>query len=100
MQKSEFRSGLGENIFRLKYAQGPDDTWDQLADRLVEDVCGTRGGTLPALMSKDDRAQLTEYIKKFKFVPGGRYLYYAGRPNHYFNNCYLCPFFPRIILSP
>lgn len=89
MQKSEFRSGLGENIFRLKYAQGPDDTWDQLADRLVEDVCGTRGGTLPALMSKDDRAQLTEYIKKFKFVPGGRYLYYAGRPNHYFNNCYL-----------
>ena len=24
-----------------------------------------------------------------KFIPGGRYLYYAGRPNKFFNNCYL-----------
>lgn len=24
-----------------------------------------------------------------KFIPGGRYLYYAGRPLHYWNNCYL-----------
>ena len=24
-----------------------------------------------------------------KFIPGGRYLYYAGRPNKYYNNCYL-----------
>ena len=89
MQKSEFRSELGENIFRLKYAQGPEDTWDQCAERIVEDVCGTRWGQQQALMSKEDRDQLTQYIKQFKFLPGGRYLYYAGRPNHYFNNCYL-----------
>ena len=24
-----------------------------------------------------------------EFIPGGRYIYYAGRPNKYFNNCYL-----------
>jgi ribonucleoside-diphosphate reductase alpha chain len=24
-----------------------------------------------------------------KFIPGGRYLYYAGRPKPFFNNCYL-----------
>lgn len=89
MQKSKFRSSLGENIFRLKYAQGPDDTWDQCAERIVEDVCGTRWGTAQALMSADERKQLTEYIKEFKFMPGGRYIYYAGRPNSYFNNCYL-----------
>lgn len=89
MIKSEFRSQLGENIFRSKYAQGPNDTWDALADRLVEDVCGTRNGTAQALMSKEDREQLSKYIKEFKFVPGGRYIYYAGRPNSYFNNCYL-----------
>lgn len=89
MQKSEFRSQLGENVFRFKYAQGPADTWAQVADRIVEDVCGSRWGTLQPLMSKDDREQLAEYIRKFKFVPGGRYIYYAGRPNHYFNNCYL-----------
>jgi ribonucleoside-diphosphate reductase alpha chain len=86
---NEFRSTLGENVFRFKYAQGPNDTWANLSDRLVDDVCGTRGGTTNALMSKDDMKQLAEYIRTFKFVPGGRYIYYAGRPNHFFNNCYL-----------
>jgi ribonucleoside-diphosphate reductase alpha chain len=33
--------------------------------------------------------QLKEYITDLKFIPGGRYLYYAGRPNKFFNNCYL-----------
>lgn len=89
MQKSEFRSTLGENVFRFKYAQGPSDTWEQCAERIVEDVCGTRWGTQQALMSKEEQKQLAEYIKGFKFVPGGRYIYYAGRPNSYFNNCYL-----------
>ncbi len=85
----EFRNTYGENIFRLKYAQGPNDSWSALAERLVDDVCGTRSGTVHPIMSKDDRRQLVEYIKQFKFLPGGRYLYYAGRPAKYFNNCYL-----------
>lgn len=89
MINKRFRSDLGENIFRLKYAQGTNDTWDACADRIVDDVCGTRGGSTTALMSKDDRDQLSQYIKEFKFVPGGRYIYYAGRPNSYFNNCFL-----------
>lgn len=89
LSKSEFRSVLGENVFRFKYAQGPADTWAQVAERLVEDVCGTRWGTQPALMSKEDMHDLVNAIKTFKFVPGGRYIYYAGRPNHYYNNCYL-----------
>lgn len=85
----EFKTQFGENIFRYKYAQGPDDTWAKLSKRLVEDVCGSRWGKLPVIMSKEDREQLAEYIRTFKFVPGGRYLYYAGRPFHAFNNCYL-----------
>lgn len=85
----EFKTQFGENVFRFKYAQGPDDTWAKLSKRLVEDVCGTRWGKLPNLMSKEDRERLTEYIRTFKFVPGGRYLYYAGRPFHAYNNCYL-----------
>jgi len=86
---SEFRTAFGENVFRFKYAQGPGDTWAKLATRLVDDVCGTRGGTIHKLMSDDDRKQLVEYIKDFKFLPGGRYLYYAGRPYKAYNNCYL-----------
>jgi ribonucleoside-diphosphate reductase alpha chain len=88
-EKSRFRNSFGENIFRYKYAQGPGDTWDKLADRLVEDVCGTRWGTTQALMSKEEQKQLAEYIKEMKFLPGGRYLYYAGRPYKAYNNCYL-----------
>lgn len=86
---NEFRTTFGETIFRFKYANGPGDTWAKLAERLVEDVCGTRGATLQALMSDGDRKQLTQYIKEFKFLPGGRYLYYAGRPYKAYNNCYL-----------
>ena len=86
---NRFKNAFAENIFRQKYAQGPTDSWDALAERLVEDVCGTRFGKDRALMSESDRAQLTEYIKDMKFIPGGRYLWYAGRPNSYFNNCFL-----------
>jgi ribonucleoside-diphosphate reductase alpha chain len=40
-------------------------------------------------MSDGDRKQLAEYIKTMRFLPGGRYLYYAGRPYKAYNNCYL-----------
>lgn len=89
MQVDRFKNTFAANIFKQKYAQGPTDTWDALADRLVEDVCGTRWGKDRALMSEGDRAQLAQYIKEMKFVPGGRYLWYAGRQNSYFNNCFL-----------
>ena len=89
MQIERFKNTFSANIFRNKYAQGPNDTWDALAERLVEDVCGTRWGKDRALMGDEDRAQLAQYIKEFKFVPGGRYLWYAGRGNSYFNNCFL-----------
>lgn len=89
MEVNRFKTSFAANIFKNKYAQGPDDTWDNLAERLVEDVCGTRWGTLNPLMSETDRKQLAQYIKEFKMVPGGRYLYYAGREFKAYNNCYL-----------
>lgn len=89
MQVNRFKNDIARNIFYNKYAQGHNDTWDALAERVVEDVCGTRWGKDRALMSAGDRAQLTEYIKEMKFIPGGRYLWYAGRKNSYFNNCFL-----------
>lgn len=86
---SEFRNSFAENVFRFKYAQGPGDTWAKLSERLVEDVCGSRGGTTNILMSDSDRKLLTQYIREMKFLPGGRYLYYAGRPFKAYNNCFL-----------
>ncbi|MGE8142296.1 hypothetical protein ACQKOE_10000 [Novosphingobium sp. NPDC080210] len=40
-------------------------------------------------MAPSEVSQLTQYMKEMKFIPGGRYLYYAGRPNPFYNNCYL-----------
>lgn len=89
MYHERFKTSFAKNIFRQKYAQGPEDSWDALADRLVEDVCGSRWGSEHPILSEGDRKQLAEYIKEFKFIPGGRYLYYAGRPYKAYNNCYL-----------
>jgi ribonucleoside-diphosphate reductase alpha chain len=89
MQVERFKTAFAANIFRNKYANGPNDSWDSLSERLVEDVCGTQWGTKDALMSKEDRADLSEHIKQMRFIPGGRYLYYAGRPYKAFNNCFL-----------
>lgn len=89
MQVNRFKNSFSENIFKNKYSQGVNDTWDALAERLVEDVCGSRWGKDKPLMSQEDRDALVEYIKRMAFVPGGRYLWYAGRGNSYFNNCFL-----------
>jgi ribonucleoside-diphosphate reductase alpha chain len=89
LEQKRFKTDLAQTVFRNKYAQGPNDTWDALAERLVEDVCGSRWGTTNKLMSDSDRAELAEHIKTMRFIPGGRYLYYAGRPYKAYNNCYL-----------
>ena len=81
----EFRTELGRNIFYNKYAFSGTDTWNALANRLVDDVCG---GDNP-ILSRQRRKELVELIDSKKFIPGGRYLYYAGRPLHAWNNCYL-----------
>lgn len=77
-----FRSTWAENTFIRRYMHPGAETWSALADTLVEDVCRDR-------MSAGDKAQLKRYIAEMKFIPGGRYLYYAGRPAKFFNNCYL-----------
>lgn len=84
-----FRSKFSEDIFNLKYSHTGCDTWQQLASVLVKDVCGNLRDDEENLMSVSEQHQLTEYIKDLKFVPGGRYLYYAGRKNRFYNNCFL-----------
>jgi ribonucleoside-diphosphate reductase alpha chain len=88
-RKNNFRNEFAEGIFYHKYAQGNNDTWWNLAYRLVDDVCGGFGGKGDPLLSREDREEIVELIYQRKFIPGGRYLYYAGRDAHYWNNCYL-----------
>ena len=89
MQTNPFRTTLGENVFKNKYAQGHQDNWKNLAIRCVSDVCGTMGNGVLPILGEEEREQLVQYIDQMKFIPGGRYLYYAGRKLHAWNNCFL-----------
>ena len=84
-----FRTELGETVFRHKYASNAYESWEDRAHTVVNYVCGDMDGQKNNLMSKSDRDQLANYISNFKFMPGGRYLWYAGRDARFFNNCYL-----------
>jgi ribonucleoside-diphosphate reductase alpha chain len=77
-----FRNKFAEDIFVQKYKHEGAQTWEELCKTLVEDVCREN-------MAPSDKSQLAEYMARMAFVPGGRYLYYAGRKKKFFNNCYL-----------
>lgn len=77
-----FRSKFSEDIFNAKYAHTGCESWAALAWTVVEDVCSGH-------MTASEMYTLKTLIRDLKFIPGGRYLYYAGRPNKFFNNCYL-----------
>jgi len=85
----QFRNKFSEDIFKYKYAHEGCDTWSQLADTLVKDVCGSLRPDEENLMDVEEQQELIKYISDFKFVPGGRYLYYAGRKKRFYNNCFL-----------
>ena len=78
----QFRSKFSEDIFYTKYSHEGAETFHELACTLVEDVCQDK-------LSKDDKESLIDHISNLRFIPGGRYLYYAGREKKFFNNCYL-----------
>ena len=85
----QFRNKFSEDIFKYKYAHEGCDTWSQLADTLVQDVCGSLRQDEENLMDLEEQQELIKYISDLKFVPGGRYLYYAGRKKRFYNNCFL-----------
>ena len=80
---SVFRTQLAEDIFNHKYAHKNAETWEQLSKTLIKDVCGK-------YLEKEEIDKLIKFHSEMKFIAGGRYLYYAGRPNKFFNNCYFC----------
>lgn len=85
----KWKNDIARNVFYQKYAFTQADTWPERSRTIVEDVCGTMGGRRRATLSKDEASYLVKIITDMKFLPGGRYIYYAGRKSHYFNNCFL-----------
>jgi len=79
----EFRTQFGEDIFNTKYKneEGGCGTWPELAHGLARRVCSPY---LPAQVVD----AIASAIEDMKFIPAGRYLYYAGREAAFFNNCF------------
>jgi ribonucleoside-diphosphate reductase alpha chain len=77
-----FKNEFAETIFKNKYANHPEQSWEEKASLIVESVTEN-------LMPRDLKSALARYIAEMAFIPGGRYIYYAGRQAKFFNNCYL-----------
>lgn len=58
------------------------ETWEDTCRRVVTSVCGQ-------LINHEDQTALIDLMHKRQFIPGGRYLYAAGRAYHQVNNCFL-----------
>ena len=82
MTNPAFRSAFAETIFTNKFRHEGCETYDDLCETLVEDVCRDR-------MSNTNKQQLIRFMQQMKIIAGGRYLYYAGRELKLFNNCFL-----------
>ena len=77
-----FRHQYSEDIFNKRYRHDGCETWEALAKTVTESVVGD-------YVDKETKSAIENAIAKMWFIPGGRYLYYAGRPVKYWNNCYL-----------
>lgn len=77
-----FSSKFSQDIYLQKYSLNGQETWADTSKRVTDAVCGQ-------LLSPEDKDAIYKIILERKFIPGGRYLYSAGRPFHQVNNCFL-----------
>jgi ribonucleoside-diphosphate reductase alpha chain len=77
-----FRTKFSQDIFNNKYLHELANTWQELSKTLVNDVCSK-------FLDSETVKAIEKLHAEMKFIAGGRYLYYAGRKNKFFNNCYL-----------
>lgn len=77
-----FRNKFSTDIWNFKYNQGRFESWSDLCKVLCHEVCS-------GYMTPGDIDQLAQYMSEMKWLPGGRYIYYAGRSKHFWNNCFL-----------
>jgi ribonucleoside-diphosphate reductase alpha chain len=77
-----FSNKFSQDMFLQKYSLDGQESWADTARRVTDYVCGQ-------LLSPEDKEAIYKIILERKFIPGGRYLYSAGRAFHQVNNCFL-----------
>lgn len=75
---------FAQQIYQQKYAMGRE-SWPDTARRVSVNVLGALGYH----PGSDTVREVEQLIADRKFIPGGRYLYAAGRDLHQVNNCLL-----------
>ena len=58
------------------------ETWADTCKRVIDAVCGS-------YLTASIKDELYQLMYERKFIPGGRYLYSAGRPYHQISNCFV-----------
>ena len=77
-----FTTKFAQDIYLQKYSLNQVEKWEDTARRVTDSVCSQ-------LIDNKFKEKIFNIIKERKFIPGGRYLYSAGRPWHQYNNCFL-----------
>lgn len=77
-----FSSKWAQDTFLSRYSMNGQETWADMCKRVVSAVCGQ-------LLDQETQHKIYEIMLTRKFIPGGRYLYSAGREIHQVNNCFL-----------
>lgn len=81
MSNTNELSVFADSIMRQKYLRGSEDSWEDIAERVVTSVMEPY---LPELVEP-----MTKAVVERKFMPGGRYLANSGQPFHQTQNCLL-----------
>ncbi len=81
MTEHGFRYELANTIFNTRLKREGAETWKELAGLVAREVCGD-------ILSPDEVYDVECMIADMEFIPGGRYLAFAGKEAKYFQNCY------------
>lgn len=77
-----FSNKWSHDIYLQKYSKDGVETWADTAKRVTETVCSQ-------FLDSKTKEKIYNSILERKFIPGGRYLFAAGREFHQVNNCFL-----------
>jgi ribonucleoside-diphosphate reductase alpha chain len=95
MSRSPFDTPFAHNIYTARYEHPDDGGWTGTSARVAGSVMGALKPTLRFSQSQIDDAtdRIFQLFNSRQALPGGRYLYAAGRDLHQVNNCVLlrCP---------
>ncbi len=82
---SKFANDIMEQKYSHILKDETKETWENISYRVTKNVMKSVGYSMKDQLSKD----IFEAIKTRKFIPGGRYLYSAGKNYHQTQNCLL-----------